>query len=402
MRILCCSENYPPSVGGVQEVSRQIAERLAARGHSVTVATSNFAHEPAYSVRNHVNVHRFNVSGNYVRGLSGDIRGYSDFVSAGNFDAILINAAQQWTLDALLERHTLTNIYLIPCGFSQLENPSYQQYFSLLSGKLKDMAGLIFCTRNYSDYEFAIHHGATRCHIIPNGADAGEFDAAFADSFRSEFSIPQSTRLIISVGTQIASKGHWEVLRAYSRADLACPSVLAINAHFPYNSAVGTAKELIKNLATCRLPLPLECLIHSALNSKKKVLLLDLPREELVSLYKAADLFAFGSHREYSPLVIHEALAAGVPFISTPAGNAAELAEASEAGVIVDAKRRSNGDLTASISSMARLMAELINSPAKLSAMKMNARRAFNEQYTWGAITDQYERLLLEGPNAVK
>ena len=39
MRILFCCEFYAPSVGGVQEVVKQIAERLVIRGHEVTVAT---------------------------------------------------------------------------------------------------------------------------------------------------------------------------------------------------------------------------------------------------------------------------------------------------------------------------------------------------------------------------
>ena len=40
MRILLCCELYSPSVGGVQEVMRQLAERLVVRGHFVTVATT--------------------------------------------------------------------------------------------------------------------------------------------------------------------------------------------------------------------------------------------------------------------------------------------------------------------------------------------------------------------------
>ena len=41
MRILLACEFYEPSVGGVQEVMRQIAVRLVERGHRVTVATTH-------------------------------------------------------------------------------------------------------------------------------------------------------------------------------------------------------------------------------------------------------------------------------------------------------------------------------------------------------------------------
>ncbi len=40
MRLLFCCEYYHPSRGGVQEVMRQIAERMAAAGHEITVVTT--------------------------------------------------------------------------------------------------------------------------------------------------------------------------------------------------------------------------------------------------------------------------------------------------------------------------------------------------------------------------
>ena len=39
MKLLLCCESYWPHRGGVQEVMRQIAERMAAGGHDVSVAT---------------------------------------------------------------------------------------------------------------------------------------------------------------------------------------------------------------------------------------------------------------------------------------------------------------------------------------------------------------------------
>ncbi len=40
LKLLLCCEFYHPSRGGVQEVMRQLAERFAAAGHDVTVATT--------------------------------------------------------------------------------------------------------------------------------------------------------------------------------------------------------------------------------------------------------------------------------------------------------------------------------------------------------------------------
>ena len=68
MRILLACEFYYPSVGGVQEVMRQIAERLAARGHRVTVATTYVAERKSREL-NGVTIVEFKVSGNAVRGM---------------------------------------------------------------------------------------------------------------------------------------------------------------------------------------------------------------------------------------------------------------------------------------------------------------------------------------------
>ena len=100
MHILFCCELYAPSVGGVQEVMRQLAERLVVRGHHVTVATSRLPGRELETL-NGVNIKEFDVSGNLVSGMKGEIERYQEYVVAGGFDIVMIKAAQQWTFDAL-------------------------------------------------------------------------------------------------------------------------------------------------------------------------------------------------------------------------------------------------------------------------------------------------------------
>ena len=49
MRILHTVEFYPPSIGGMQEVVRQLSERLVLLGHDVTVATTRIPERTASS-----------------------------------------------------------------------------------------------------------------------------------------------------------------------------------------------------------------------------------------------------------------------------------------------------------------------------------------------------------------
>ena len=74
MRILLCCELYSPSVGGVQQVIQQLAERLVVRGHEVTIATTKLPTR-LFSELNGVTIREFKISGNLVRGMEGTVRG---------------------------------------------------------------------------------------------------------------------------------------------------------------------------------------------------------------------------------------------------------------------------------------------------------------------------------------
>src|ERR1700733_9450480 len=126
MKLLFCCAEYWPSVGGVQEVIRQVAEQMVKAGHEVTVAANV---HPARADKSHngVRIEEFRVEGNLAVGMYGDIERYRSFVKNFNGDAILIKAAQQWSFDALwpvLDSITLRKVF-IPCGFSGLYEPVY-------------------------------------------------------------------------------------------------------------------------------------------------------------------------------------------------------------------------------------------------------------------------------------
>ena len=138
MRILFGCQFYAPSVGGVQEVIRQLAERLVLRGHHVTVVTTKLQTRD-FDTLNGVSIKEFDIRGNLVSGMTGDILEYQEYVQGGNFDVVMIYAAQQWTFDALwavLDKISAAKV-LIPCGFSGLYEPGYKKYFQHFLALLK-------------------------------------------------------------------------------------------------------------------------------------------------------------------------------------------------------------------------------------------------------------------------
>src|SRR3954451_17170306 len=177
LRILHCVEFYHPSPGGAQAVVRQVSRELVGRGHEVTVATTRLPHRSETELDG-ARIEEFEVSGNAVHGLTGEVERYRSFVIEGGFDVVMTYAAQQWTTDTLLA--VLGRIegrkVLAPCGFSGLEDPAYAGYYSDLPARLAEFDELIFHSGTYQDIEFARRHGLDNLTVVPNGASRAEFE----------------------------------------------------------------------------------------------------------------------------------------------------------------------------------------------------------------------------------
>ena len=101
MRILHAVEFYSPSTGGMQEVVRQLSERMAAIGHEVTVVTSKIADRKTQLLKN-VRIKEFAITGNEAKGIKGEYDSYQKFLKEEKFDVVTFFAAQQWTFDAAI------------------------------------------------------------------------------------------------------------------------------------------------------------------------------------------------------------------------------------------------------------------------------------------------------------
>ncbi len=214
LKLLLCCEFYHPSRGGVQEVMRQLAERFAAAGHDVTVATTAMP-ERSFRALNGVKIAEFAIWGNQVRGLEGEVERYRDFLRSFDGDAMLIKAAQQWTFDACwpaLDAMACRKVF-IPCGFSALYEPDYAAYFAELPTILAKFDSLIFYAEDYRDINFAREHGLTQLHLLPNGASETEFAVPPPPGIRARLGIPEEALLMITVGTPTSMKAIWRSQR---------------------------------------------------------------------------------------------------------------------------------------------------------------------------------------------
>lgn len=428
MKILFCVEFYYPSIGGAQEVVRQIAERLAASGHDVTVATS-WLQQRSSDIINGVKVVGFKVSGNQVRGLSGEVDVYREFIRKSDIDVLFFYAAQQWTFDAAWE--TFADIgakkVFVPCGYSGLYNSAYADYFQKLPTILRQLDAVVYHAESYRDIDFARDHGLTNSIVIPNGAAAEEFSIDLDPAFRSSIGAKQETQILLTVGSATGLKGHLELARAFALADFgAREALLIINGNQPHSdghrrSYYRRFRELVRTYGLVyafRHSVKMLLLaagwrggnansiemwvasVNDGRYGKKRVLRVDLPRAKLVQAYLQSDLFVFASNIEYSPLVLYEACAAKLPYLTVPVGNTAEIVAWTGGGEMCDASRDSDGYTRADPQVLARAIEKLLSDPARLSRLGENGKAASAARFNWASLSREYEdlfRTLVQG-----
>lgn len=405
MKILICCESYFPSGGGVARVNQEIAERLAKQGHDVTVATTKVPQRSDLKP-NGVKIAQFAASGNLVRGMEGEIQPYKEFVILGGYDVLFVYAAQQWTFDALwdvLHEIKARKVH-VPCGYSSLYDPSFKEYFQRMPAILHAFDHLIFNSSNYRDIEFARQCGLINYSLIANGASEIEFSQCPIPDFRKKWGISEDEFIFITVGSPPLSKGHREVVLAYDQLQLPFPSILIIDGKYTPSTdpRLQTVTIKIKRFLTWMARIALRTPVFSSkgfgkaiknINNQagKRFLFTDMQRADLISALFASNLFVFASHLECSPLVLFESVAAGLPFLSVPSGNAEEIAQWTKGGEICPAEKNKTGHTMVHPAMLAEKMTQLATDPKRLSQLGRQGRDSWKANYTWEILMKQYE-----------
>jgi len=364
MKVLLTVEFYWPHIGGAEEVSRRIAEGLAARGHEVHVATGREASRRS-RCHNGVSIHEFAVGGNEVKGLTGEVEAYREFLRTFDSDIMLNYAAQSWTTDVAMQelgRVAARRAVLAACGYSGLSTPLrrllYRGYFAKMPERLRQYDLVIYHAEQFRDAEFGRHHGISHYRVIGNGVNAREF-ALPRGRFRHARGIGDRP-LIVNVSNHYFLKGHDRFIRlALALRGRAAAYLLGRNAAptwqncYPLCTAAGATGVLG---------------------------VLDGAHGTVVSAMRDADLVVFTSRSEVAPLVLLEAAAAATAWVSFDIGNARELA---------------GGRVVTSEAQLVQTVRELLNAPAARERLAAEGL-AFAQQHDWSHKIDAYETALTE------
>ena len=219
--------------------------------------------------------------------------------------------------------------------------------------------------------EYERHYGvpAERIFCISNGVDRARYrPAEDRAALRRELGLPEDERLLLFVGHEFARKGLRLVIEGLAICRPAArPILLVVGADRP-----GPYRERAR-----------------ALGVGERVRFLGL-RSDLCRLYAACDLFALLSNYEAFGLVGLEALASGLPVVTTRVSGMEDYIRDGENGLLVERGARA----------FASALERLLDDPGLFARLKANARPS-SAPYDWVRIAQQYreafERILAEG-----
>ena len=362
MRILMSSYEFPPIGGGGSAVVAGLSRELAASGHEVDLVTMSFQGCPAEEIVDGVHVHRVpclrrakhNCTApeamTYVAGALPVIRG---LLARKRYDVMHAHFILPDGLLAWRVWRTTGLPYVITAHGTDV--PGYNQHRLQLAHQLvrpiwrkvvNGASRIISPSEILEQLVLAQRPDASKTLVIPNGLEVGEY-APRANGSR-----------VLVVTRMLERKGVQWVLD--SLAESPVEAEVHIVGDGPFLPDLRRKAE--------------------ALHSPARFWgWLDNRSPELRELYESAGIFVFPSEAENFPIVLLEAMAAGLAIITTEGTGCAEVV--GDAGLLVPVR-----DSRA----IGRALRRLLDNPELRRSLGAAARRRIEDNFTWSAVAHRY------------
>lgn len=214
-----------------------------------------------------------------------------------------------------------------------------------------------------------------KIHVIPNGVDCARFGVKVdRNKIRSALGAGSEQKLIISVGRNHPKKGFEYIPEIIKR-------LLKKGAKFRW-LLVGKDCESIRSLAV-KEGVGEYLIVREVKPGVTESGEPDIPNNTLIQYYKASDIFAFPTLIELFAKVLIEAMAAGLPIVTTNAPGADDIIRHNENGL-----KNKTGDMEG----MTESILSLLSDGALAKRLGGNASRDAKD-YDWSIITEKYIRL---------
>lgn len=368
MNVLLFPSAYHPSLGGVEELSRQLAMELTRQGHGVAVMANRWPRDlPRVERLDGIDVHRLPLR---TRGA-----GWKSEVSYR-----LTSSLVQREVTRLVRAHRADVVHVIcvwpgvtyaldACAalgvpvvttlqgeLTMDANKLYEKSEAargVLRRALSESREVSACSAHTlgEAQAFAAEAMGGDASVVPNGIAPGDFAHAVAHQHARPY--------MLAMGRHVEQKGFDLLLRAWASVRPAGLDLL-IAGDGPERAALQALSRSLGIADTVQF-------VGRA------------DRERVASLLAGCSLFVLSSRHEPFGIVLLEAMASGAPVLATRVGGVPEVVEEGVSGLLVDA----------SVEGLAGGLQRMVSDESmRLRFAEAGRRRA--GQFTWETITLQY------------
>lgn len=369
MKIAVVTTSFLPRIGGAEFAIHHLAREWCRQGHEVVVV-NGVADRPSqkdagYAVRKYrvargasrFGAHRQPFSWYETRQLSTIL----DEIEPDGISAHFGYPTAIW-----LSRMRPVPRFLITChGPALNETPSGpRQRYNLdetIADALNRSTRAVAISSHARRVMERIGVDPARIVEIPNGVEPERFRARVEGfDLRARLGIPQRAPVILSVGRESWAKAYDDGIRAFALVAEQDPAARYL--------IVGRGTDRWRSL-TAQLGVADRVLFSEGLYD-----------DELVAAYQQADLFFLPSIKELCPLVVPEAMAAGLPEVVTDVSGSQDMIRSGYNGFVIQ-PRDTEG--------MAQALTDLLRDPALRTRMG-EAGRAEAKRYAWARLSRLY------------
>lgn len=339
-KILITTFTFPPNKDGVACATNALARDLASYGYEIVVCTDKQQQRENQNPHDGIRIEEFALNSAWQfdgQMLEEKLR-MRDFIIAENPDVIICQCWDTWA--TLIAEETFVSLprtrkVLFSHGYSTIWKPTIRFPWGI-KGLLRGLMKLCRLPKTISKYD--------RIVFLEKKHDLGRFiDHTIAKFIRypsisiipNSFDIPETKHespsfnswdrdhelVVMCVSNYLPGKNQELALRAFRRA--AIPDSVLVFIGSSYNDYSRHLMEIDSEL--------------SKKSSRERVVFIEkFSRAETLAAYLTADIFLLTSKSETGPLVVLEALACGVPFISTRVG----IVDQIPGGIVAKGERR--------------------------------------------------------------
>ena len=378
--------------GGAEEACLNLAKEQSAKGHNVTILSTNALDGESYSTVEGVDVYRFNYFYPYLSLNMGqrdkfDLKGGNP-ISMGLYHYIRTNDVdiihvhnKGYLLDVCSVLSKVKNIPIfltlhgghvdVPSKETAYFKTLYKRSINLgrileiffkISAKINELSGVI-CV-GYSEYWNNRKQGVN-AKYIPNGINIDSDTNTQEVDIYKYFNIPRSRRIVLNVA-RIDSQKNQEVIiksmKYFKDKDIQFVIVGAV-----------TEKSYLNKLKEISIELNV---------SSHLTIVEGIPKGSpyLEALYNSCEIFILPSRHEPFGIVVLEAWKAKKPVITSEVGGLKRLVTNEEDGIFFDNK---------SEVSLANNLKKLLNNPELASHLGSSGYQKAISTYRWSSIAEE-------------